>query len=318
MIEIVFSDSACGSLKMAQHCGNSDYIGGCTGVIIGKQDGSQPTAEEISAAQKAAEEQDRLEWENAVPMGGNSEDVFGFNLMLSTGDISADDFIARRQKAIESLWSIYPNTPSNEFDLAAELRNGIVAFQNRLTKNDEVRIWYSSQPDEMCGLYWFMWELEQLAEKPKAVYIVKLPDHEYRENNAIVTNTAWGGISPGDWHLYSAYSELTTDAFCKYCALRWKTLQSENAPLRAVLNGQLHSVSENIYDDFIYREIDNQKSEFQEAMVIGAVLGTYQLGIGDAWVANRIEKMIECGYLSVVSTPAEGMPIYHRKLRKTE
>lgn len=114
MIEIVFSDSACGSLKMAQHYGQGDYIGGCTGVFISKHDGSQPTPEEISAAQKAAEEKECLEWKNAVPMGGNPNDVFGFSLMLSVGDISANDFIGGRQKTIESLWSIYPDGPSDE------------------------------------------------------------------------------------------------------------------------------------------------------------------------------------------------------------
>jgi len=64
MIEIIFSDSACGSLKMAQ---------------------------------KSAEEQNRLEWENSVPLSGNTKDVFGFHLMLSVGDIANDDFIGGRQ-----------------------------------------------------------------------------------------------------------------------------------------------------------------------------------------------------------------------------
>ena len=317
MIEIVFSDSACGSLKMAQHYGQGDYIGGCTGVVISKHDGSQPTPEEISAAQKAAEEKERLEWKNAVPMGGNPKDVFGFSLMLSVGDISAGDFIGGRQKTIESLWSIYPDDPSDEpFDLADELHKGIVAIHKRLTRDDEVRVCYSNQPDEMCGLYWFMWELEHLAEKPKAVYIVKLPDYEYRENNTIVRHTGWGEVSPGEWHRYTAGAEITTEVFRKHCALKWETLQTENAPLRAVLNGQLHSVSETIYDEFIHHEIDAQGDEFQEAMVIGSVLGKYQLGIGDAWVANRIEKMICDGVLSVVSDPVKGMPIYHRELKK--
>lgn len=318
MIEIVFSDSACGSLKMAQHYGQGDYIvGGCTAVFISKHDGSQPTPEEISAAQKAAEEKERLEWKNAVPMGGNPNDVFGFSLILSVGDISANDFIGGRQKTIESLWSIYPDGPSDEpFDLADELHKGIGAIRERLTRDDEVRIWYSNQPDDMCGLYWFMWELERLAEQPKSVYIAKLPDYEYRENNTIVRHTGWGEVSPGEWHRYTTCAEITTEVFRKHCALKWKTLQTQNAPLRAVLNGQLHSVSETIYDEFIHHEIDAQEDEFQEAMVIGSVLGKYQLGIGDAWVANRIEKMILDGVLSVVSEPVEGMPLYHRKLRK--
>ena len=34
MIEIVFSDSACGSLKVAQHYGKGDYKGGVGGKMI--------------------------------------------------------------------------------------------------------------------------------------------------------------------------------------------------------------------------------------------------------------------------------------------
>lgn len=316
MIEIVFSESACGSLKMAQHYGKDDYIGCgcCTGVFISKHDGSQPTPEEIYKTEKKAEEQNRLDWENSIPMGGNPEDVFGFNLMLSVGNISSDDFVKGRQETIESLWSIYPDNPS--FDLVNELHKGIAAIRNRLTQNDDVRIWYSNQPDEMCGLYWFMWELEHLTKKPKTIYIVKLPDHEYRENNTVVSHTDWGEISPGEWHRYTPFAEVTTEVFRKRCALKWETLQSENAPLRIVLNGQLHSVSESIYDELIYREIDNQKDVFQEAMLIGTVLGKYQLGIGDAWVANRIQKMITDGRLSIASQHVEEMPSYHRMLRK--
>lgn len=317
MIEIVFSDSACGSLKMAQHYGNGDYIGGCTGVIISKHDGNQPTPEEISVAQKAAEEQNRLEWENAVPMGGNPKDVFGFNLMLSVGDISYDNFINRRQKTIDNLWSIYPNDPSDtSFDLTSELNETIKAIRERVSQGENIRIWYSNQPDELCGLYWFMSELQQLETQPKTVYIVKLPEHEYKNNNTVITRSAWGEISPGEWHRYTPYAEATTSVFRQHCALQWRNLQKENAPLRAVLNGQLLSVSERIYDYFIYHEIDAENDEFQEAMVIGRVLGKYHLGISDALVAHRIEKIIHDGKLSVVSDPVKDMPIYHRRLRK--
>ena len=51
MIEVVFGDSACGSLKMAQHYGNGKYPGGAIGVIVSHSDGSKPTEEEIQTAQ---------------------------------------------------------------------------------------------------------------------------------------------------------------------------------------------------------------------------------------------------------------------------
>lgn len=317
MIEIVFGDSACGSLKMAQHCGKGEYIGGCIGVIISKPDGSEPTQEELDAAQNAAEEQERLEWENAVPMGGNAKDVFGFNLILSVGDIAKEDFAARRQKNIEFLWSIYPSDCSDSaFRLTSELEKTLKTICWRATQGEDIRIWYSNQPDELCGLYWFMTELQAFEGQLGAVYIVKLPEHEYRDSNTVVSHAAWGEISPGDWHRYTAFAEATTAVFRSSCATRWNSLQKENAPLRAMVNGQLLSVAEDIYDYFIEKEIAKADEEFHEANIIGNVLGKYKLGIGDAWVALRIEEMIAKGKLSAVDKSPKGRPLYHRRLKK--
>lgn len=69
MIEIVFSHSACGSLKVAQHYGKGEYKGGCSAAFISHADGRKPTKKEIKAAQREATETERLAWENATPMG---------------------------------------------------------------------------------------------------------------------------------------------------------------------------------------------------------------------------------------------------------
>lgn len=319
MIEIVFSDSACGNLKYAKSFGKAKYVGGSVGVILSKHDGSIPSDEEIKQAQKQAEEKERLEWEQALPMDGNAKDIFGFNLMLDIGDISDKDFIVNRAKAIELLWSIYPDYPEDEpFDISENMRKGIENIHKRITSKDEVRIWYGNQPNEICGLYWLMSELAKLPKQPKAVYVVKLPEYQYKENNTIVTPLSWGEVSSSEWHRYTVFAEKTTDVFRRHCVHIWKTLQQENAPLRAMLNGKLHSVSENIYDDFIYREIEKQQDEFSEAMLIGTILGKYQLGIGDAWLANRIEHIIKIGSLEVASEHTKDMPLYHRKLRKVK
>lgn len=52
------------------------------------------------------------------------------------------------------------------------------------------------------------------------------------------------------------------------------------------------------------------------AVVIGNVLGKYQLGIGDVWISNRIDKMIENGMLEIVQGAPKGEMIYRRILRK--
>ncbi len=58
-------------------------------------------------------------------------------------------------------------------------------------------------------------------------------------------------------------------------------------------------------------------NEFHEAIVIGNILSKYQLGIGDAWIALRIEKMIENGILIPLTQPKPGDMIYRRMLRKS-
>lgn len=83
-----------------------------------------------------------------------------------------------------------------------------------------------------------------------------------------------------------------------------------------MLNGRLQSVSEDIYDSFILREIMAQPEQFKMAVVIGNVLGKYQLGIGDVWISNRIDKMIENGMLEIVQGAPKGEMIYRRILRK--
>ena len=54
--------------------------------------------------------------------------------------------------------------------------------------------------------------------------------------------------------------------------MHWARLQEENAPLRAVVNGQLVSVGEDFYDGFLLRELAAQDKEFMEARFIADML----------------------------------------------
>ena len=47
MIEVIFSVSAGGNLKIAQRYGEGKYPGGCMSVFWGHEDGSEPTEEEL-------------------------------------------------------------------------------------------------------------------------------------------------------------------------------------------------------------------------------------------------------------------------------
>ncbi|MBQ7903922.1 MAG: hypothetical protein IJ362_09345 [Oscillospiraceae bacterium] len=93
-------------------------------------------------------------------------------------------------------------------------------------------------------------------------------------------------------------------------------LKADNAPVRALLNGVVQSLPRNIYDSFIIREIENMDIQFRQAIVIGRVLGKHQLCVGDAFIAHRMETMIESGMLTVIHPAADDIPLYHRILQK--
>ena len=88
MVEIVFSESACGSLKIAQTYGRGKYRGSAISVFIRHENGSVPSSNEMKEAQLQAQEQECIAWENAIPLGVKSSDVYCFDMALSVGDIS--------------------------------------------------------------------------------------------------------------------------------------------------------------------------------------------------------------------------------------
>ena len=56
MVEIVFSESACGSLKIAQTYGRGKYRGSAISVFIRHENGSVPSSNEMKEAQLQAQE----------------------------------------------------------------------------------------------------------------------------------------------------------------------------------------------------------------------------------------------------------------------
>ena len=316
MIEIVFGDSAAGSLKVAQSFGKGKFHSAAVGVILAHGDGREATKEEIEQAKRQAEERTRREWEQAVPLGGDPDDVYPFSLALSIGYIGKDALEFRRP-ILERLCSIYPSDVREGLadQLLRQAQDNLDAVTRRAAEGESLRIWYSDNPDECCGFYWMMAQLSKI-NNINPVHVVKLPDWSSVEDGTVIRMTGWGDVSPGQWGQYVPLQRTVPKALMRGAATRWSELQRDGATLRAVVNGQLMSVPENFYDSFILREIAAQPEEFMEAQVIGKVLGKYQMGIGDAWVALRIEEMIRAGKLTVLTQPPEGTPLYHRMLRK--
>lgn len=319
MVEVVFGASAQGGLRQAQHYGEGPWHGAIFGVMLSSTDGRPVSKREIQAARRRAEEQSRREWEEAIPLGGNPRDIYCLNLALSMGDISEETPGPLRQQALEELLRAAWNAEEARQKVQKkweESRAALEAVVARSTAGETVRVWYSQQSDELCGVC-FLLERLQSAGSAGPVSLVELPQWEERPDGTMVHRLGWGEVGPGEWGRLAAAAYTPSPARQRFFANCWRQLRWKNAPLRAVVNGQLMGVPADFYDGFIRWAIAAADREFHQGQLIGRVLG-YQLGIGDAWVALRMEEMLRRGLLEAVTQAPPDRPAYHRILRRTE
>ena len=306
MIEILFTESAAGSMKMAK--GIKNIAGSSTALLILNDDGSEPTVEELEREREKVEEECRRKRENAVAVEGTARDVVCFPLNLSMGDISKP-FSDERAEYLQSTVLIGgPNFAEIGAELMATARRSLTRVQ---TAAEPVRIWTSRSPDEACGFCHMLTCLPADAD----IRVVELPQMEVLDGE-MRTYTGWGEISPYDLGRFQELERPLTEAERRSYTALWRELQSENGLLRAVVNGRLVSVGADFYDGIILREIKRQPERFHEGRLIGEILGRYQLGLGDSLIALRIEEFISRGMLIPATEPEDDRPIYHRFLLK--
>ena len=164
MIEIVFGESACGSLKIAQTYGKGKYRGSAVSVFMRHEDGSVPSSDEMKEAQIQAQEQEHIAWENAIPLGGKSSDVYCFDMALSVGDISDNGIGEQRKNVLKKMLSVWfvEDLDYQVEEKIQKIKTTLSSVIERYVAGEEVRIWYSYNPDELCGMYWLMKQLRPL------------------------------------------------------------------------------------------------------------------------------------------------------------
>ena len=306
MIEILFSESAAGSMKLAK--GIKNIVGSSTAVFIHSDEEGKISPEELEAERLRVEEEHRKRRKNATQVEGTPRDVGCFPLNLSMGDIS-DPFSDTRTEFLQSTVMIGGPDFSR---IGAELMETARKSLERVrSAREPVRIWTSRNPDEFCGFCHILTELPKDAD----IRVVELPEYEVL-GNEIRTYSGWGEISPYELGRFQTLERPLSITERRYFSMLWRTIQMENSPLRAMVNGQLLSVGADFYDSIILRELEKQPREFHEGRLIGEILGRYRLGLGDSLIALRIEEFISRGMLTPATEPMEDRPIYHRYLRK--
>lgn len=313
MLEVLFSESAAGSLKIAMS--HHSVMDGCISIIGTHEDGSPFSAEESAHLQQEHEEQERRRWAQVVPLRGDTRDILPFPLWLSIGPIDEEGIGPMREATLEQLLSIYPQGRQTVAEILTSTRQRLTTLLSRAA-HEPVRIWVDHTPDAACGLRWILDQLRPLGFENLDLQVVELPALAPHEGGGLSLCNL-GELPPSDWgHLTQTARPLPVDQ-ATALAGQWRQLNAQDAPLRAVLNGVLVSAAEDLYDPYLRRVLDDLEDTFQEAALIGRTLAQFPLGFGDAWLAMRVEQWIADGKLEAVTKPDAGRSAYHRMLRKT-
>lgn len=294
MLELCVDMSTRGALRVAQHCGGGE---GAVGVIVAASDQGDPAVAE-QEARRAAEafrrHQEELERE-AIPLGGSPNDVLTLSLGLDMGDI--------REPLGEVRYQLQRQWYDGENEIADRDWGRNLEAAERLKAcgpGDTVRIWADRTPHSACGL---LHAASLLKDTKAAVHVVALPPWRERPDGVVETYLGWGEVAPELFGRFLSYEMPVPPLALGAMAHRWEVLQKENAPLRAVVNGQVRSVGEDFYDDLIRRHIPEGQTKI--ANIIGNVLGQERPGIGDVWLAERIRWMLSTGELRMVREDRE-------------
>lgn len=320
MVEVVFEDSAAGSLRQAL-VGRHKVAE--TGIVLYfREEGEEPLSPEEEARLRAAERRWQQEeaqgWAESLPLPGQLRDILAFPLAHSVGEITEEGIGPQREAALRKVMGIYPSLAEEVTQTLLALgRASLEGLLTRAGAGEAVRVWTGPGPDDACGLAWLAHTLRPLGLEKVSVTQVVLPDFWEEPDGTVVRWTGWGEMEPWMWGRLAQTGRRLPANVLQDLAGTWQDLQKENAPLRAVVNGRLMSVPEDWYDPFLRREIAARPAEFSAAQVVGTVLGKYQLGIGDGELTCRLEAMVQGGELQQVTYPGPKDPSYHCRLRKT-
>lgn len=320
MVEVVFEDSAAGSLRQALV---GRYKVAEAGIVLYvREEGEDPLSPEEEAQLRAAERRWQQEeaqgWAESLPLPGQPGDILAFPLAHSVGEITEEGIGPQREAALRKVMGIYPSLAEEVTQTLLALgRASLEGLLTRAGAGEAVRVWMGPGPDDACGLAWLAQTLRPLGLEKVSVTQVVLPDFWEEPDGTVIRWTGWGEMEPWMWGRLAQTGRRLPANVLQDLAGTWQDLQKENAPLRAVVNGRLMSVPEDWYDPFLRREIAARPAEFSAAQVVGTVLGKYQLGIGDGELACRLEAMVQGGALQQVTYPGPEDPSYHCRLRKT-
>lgn len=295
MLEVVFSDSEKGAMRLAKRYDETAMHNGPISYI-----GKKPSKAELKELKRRYA---------GKPVGGDPSEVVSIGFLLDIGAIDGELDGAARIEVLRRLWGRFNFDGNASVGFFQSCRADADKLLSAAQSGTPLRLWVSSAPYSVCGFYYVCYLLREIDCQ---INIIFLPDYMETENGAVSYST-WGEVMPGQFYRFLPLQRTVSAGEKRMRAEKWRALMLENAPLRAVVNGMLLSVPETFYDSIILNNLPD--GEFVMAKLIGDLLGTYRIGVSDSWYALRIEQMIADGVLTVVCEGDASHP-YGKQLKK--
>lgn len=292
MIELVFGESAAGTLKLAKSMKHGESLSGASSVIV--IDGINKEQREIMR-----EARKPRNW-SGVSMEGSANDVAALTLALDIGDISdMDSDMNARKKLFDDMFAYGPGASDKLWETNQHTLTRLQAAKATL---EPVRMWiYTGDPAEMCALYFVCYLMVDTRTPLSSVCIPT----EIEKDDHLVSYRNTGEIIPEELGKYTKYEAPISELRRKVYANIWSGLARENAPLRVIINGRIIGVPKDFYD-FMLRA-NMPEGEFKVAGLIGKTLGQIS-GLCDSWLFLRIQTMLQAGELIEVSAATADHP----------
>ncbi len=280
MLEIVFSESAKNTMRMAKNYDNKTVIGGHDFYAYKNQ-------KILTSTLKTSR--------NNIS-SRKSNDVICIGFSLDIGDISGEiDSRGRREvfRKVLGCTGIDEQEIERFFRLQ---RKDLVKLISAATQGIPIRVWESHAPFSVCG---FAFVCNVLRNIECTISVISFPEQIINTENTNVSYRDWNEVPPEQLYDFLSYEHILTTVEKRVQSDLWRNLKIENSPLRAVINDSLISVPEDFYDHLILRNLPD--NEFMMETLIGELLHNYQIGISDGWYALRIEKMIQKQQIKVIT-----------------
>lgn len=210
---------------------------------------------------------------------------------LNYGRIHSSDFEKAREEWIFNVYALCSEDEKKQMVSEAFQRHADIL---KIAKRDkELRIWYASNPETMCGFFHLIHSLHGIDCK---IYVVEmpsnigcLPKHHDR---------SWAETDLDDIQPSLKYQRLIGNLERETYEQIWKLLSNENTELRVNMNGRITSVPVDYLDNEIlsYAPIN---VEFKFGNLAGLAMQSPHY-MSPTFIATRIEAMISNGKITLV------------------